>query len=151
MHFYQLSVAKCWGIPWDLNHDLPYYTYIVGMYKKPSCHWGTAWCGRASWSLVSCYMIRRPDRRTLLITVGLYHSASAAPSWSSTMVDEHKFAAVVRLSQRFVLWQKLPTLPHPTCIWDHPTPWGDLIGILWRFLASENCAICMALLVWSYL
>ena len=42
--------------------------------------------------------------RTLLIAVGLYRSASANASLASIIADEHKVAAVLRLSGRVVLW-----------------------------------------------
>ena len=42
--------------------------------------------------------------RTLLIAVGLYRSATVNASLASTMADEHKVAAVLRLGGRVVLW-----------------------------------------------
>ena len=51
--------------------------------------------------------------RTLLITVGLYCSASAPLSRQTN-------AAVVHLSRQIVHWWT--TLPYPTCIWRHR--WG---------------------------
>jgi len=47
--------------------------------------------------------------RTLLITVGLYHSASANASLASSVADEHKVAAVLRLSGRHII--KSPITP----------------------------------------
>jgi len=41
---------------------------------------------------------------TLLIAVGLYRSARANASLASIVADEHKVAAVLRLSGRVVLW-----------------------------------------------
>ena len=49
--------------------------------------------------------------RTSLITAGLYCSASALSSLSSTLADEHKSAAVVRLSRRLFTVHRLYPIP----------------------------------------
>ena len=97
--------------------------------KKPRCRWETAWHGRASWSLISCYTIR------LGWTDGRCWPISLQQRTSSTVADEHKFAVVVCLSQKLVHWYKFTdfTLPHLYLVLPLGMIWLELFhGDFWH-------------------